>query len=173
MPRLILLSLVLLAGCWFGGPFYSPSETVTALPPGRYRAISPAEDEPEKVVRVSRRGDGMTRVDAPDDEPLTVGFVPLGTAGDAFVGWSDPAEGKRPGDSLQTFWLLFARDGEFRLYLPICEGVAAEIAAAAGASVERDVKVPGCRFADRASLEAALLRLAPRSDEMVRLIRLP
>ena len=172
MRGLILLAMLLLAGCWTGPPFYAASDAVTALPPGIYTMISPSDGESDiEKVRVSIRADGMTLIQAEEERPSVVGLVPLGASGRRYVGWAendDPAA----ADEEHAYWLLEARRGEFLLHMPLCKDEAARIATAAGADVSDEPKSPVCRFPDRRSLERALRRLRPSDEDAVRLIPL-
>lgn len=172
MRGLILLALLLLAGCWAGPPFYAASDAVTALAPGMYAMISPSDGESDiERVRVSIRPDGMTLIQAEEERPSVVGFVPLAGRGRRYVGWAENDE-PAAAEEEHAYWLLEARRGEFLLHMPLCKEEAARIATAAGAEISDEPKSPVCRFSDRRGLERALRRLRPADEDAVRLIPL-
>jgi hypothetical protein len=170
MRGLILLLLLLLAGCWVGGDFYTPADAVTAVPPGRYKMVGDEPVEPdEEVVRVSIGSDGMTRLSVVGEEPMIIGFAPLDPQGRKFVGWTKVGDEGSPGRET-IYALLVARSGDYVLDLPGCRGPDEAVAVAAGAVAGRPPELPFCRFASRSSLERALLNLRPAPDEVIRLI---
>lgn len=154
---LALLGLLFLSGCWIGDPLYTAADARPGIAPGRYSVVTP--DGATKVMLVSLRDDGMTRIDLEDEpgDPSFVGFAPLDPAAGTSVGWWAP-----PGSSAKLAYGLLRRqaDGVYLVLLPRCLETQA-IAAAAGGTVTR----PGtagasCDFPGRASLETAMRALA-------------
>ena len=165
MRVLLIAALAIgLPGCWTGLNLYHPSDARPAIPAGVYIAGEPKG--PQRAYRVSILPHGMTKFDGQEDKDQVYGFAPLGTSG-MLVAWWD-IEGRPDGrltenDANQMYALMVrGRDSSFRIYAPACTDEGAKIARKYGAAVEGGAS-PTCRFADRASLEAALRRL-PRKD---------
>jgi len=164
--RLVVLALAsfALTSCWYGISLYSPSDAQHAIPAGMYLAT--AKDEPTKALRVSILANGLTQFDS-GEKKETYGFAPLDPGRAAFVMWvpvkdNDPKGSNEPGE-YQIYLLLVRRqDGEYRIYPPDCKDEDGRVARKNGATIESGPS-PTCRFANRASLEAALLQL-PRDE---------
>lgn len=169
---LLILALVLVAGCWSGESLYRHSDARTVIQPGIYRSTT--RDRAERVYRISILSNGMTQFDGGEKKEI-YGFAPLDR--DTFVAWLDVRDmGETPngesGDN-QIYALMVRRpDGGFTIYPPECKDEEAEIARKAGATVESAMS-PACHFPSRASLEKAL-RLLPRDESSaMRLTRIP
>lgn len=166
MRRLALLAVLLLSGCWTGGPFYQPSDAVQPLAAGVYHAsgIDPVSRAPEEgPMRIWVGADGLTRLGDSDvgeeaDPALIGGFAPLGDGPDRFVMWITHWDGRDlTGERTGYGVLTREADGAWRLRIPGCTG--AMTAMAEGAEVARTEEgVTVCRFASRDQLVAALRR---------------
>jgi hypothetical protein len=154
---LALLPLLVLAGCFTGGPFYSSSDSRGPIPDGRYRLVGAAI---EQVVALSRRADGTVDVRevGSDDEPNRAGFVPLDAQGRRYAVWAEPRRDPSPLFSSAYGLLERRRDGGWTFHLVHCDGIE-ELAAAAGAEVEHGSLGAFCMFPSRDSLERALRRI--------------
>jgi hypothetical protein len=168
---LLILALVLVAGCWTGDSLYKHSDARSPIQPGIYRSTGP--DESGRVYRISILPNGMTQFDGGEKKEI-YGFAPLDR--NTFVAWIDVRDnGEAPnaesGEN-QIYSLMVRRpDGEFRIYLPECKDEEAELARRAGATIGAGPSAT-CRFASRAALEKAL-RLLPRDDSSaMRLVRI-
>ena len=167
----LLPAVVLLWGCWTGAPFYSRAELRAPVPPGLYRTIGTDSPSDHDRYRVSVRRDGYTsfaRIDGGDT--ALAGFVPLPGSRTLFVAWFEEGGARGNDDSIRAYGLLERRGREFLASFPMCSETRA-MAEAAGAVFLPDPKVPLCRFPDRASLEAALKRVAAEGPtETLRLV---
>ena len=166
MRFLVLLSALLLSGCWAGDGLYSKSDARQPIPAGTYRATDP--DGKTRLENIALLPDGMTRIGDTDGKGL-YGFAPLDEQNRRFVAWyhEDSAD---PDDRTQVYMLLERRsDDEFVLYAPQCDGDGAEIATRAGARVEKG-SVDTCVFATRASVETALRQIR-NSEDAIRIVR--
>lgn len=161
MRRLILLLALPLAGCWEGGIFYAASESRPALPPGVYQIVPTDDPADTGTAQVSMLNNGMTQI---GDEKGTnvVGFAPLG--GSYFVMWLPQQE-----QSWALYALFQTEAGRYRFVVPFCDKTKA-IAAAAGAKVAPDPKIPICRFRTRAQLEDGLRHLEGRKIDSIEFI---
>ena len=161
---LIAILAIGLSGCWTGLNLYRPSDARPAIPAGVYIAGEPKG--PQRAYRVTALANGMTEFHGQEDKDQVYGFAPLGPSG-LFVAWweIEPRSDGRPtdNDENQMYALMVRRrDGSFRIYAPACTDEGAKIARKYGAAIEGGAS-PTCRFADRASLEAALRKL-PRNE---------
>jgi hypothetical protein len=133
---LLILALVLVAGCWTGAGLYRHADSRAVIPPGIYRSTVP--DEPERVYRISTLPDGMTQFDGGEKKEI-YGFAPLDRG--TFVAWLDVRDiGDAPngesGDN-QIYALMVRRpDGGFNIYPPECKDEEADIARKAGGTIE-------------------------------------
>jgi hypothetical protein len=165
-----LLTLVLSA-CWTGTPFYAAKEVRAPIAAGVYRTVGTDSPSEHGRYRVTVRADGYTSLAQLDGGDTTVaGFAPLPGRDGVFVAWFQESleKGWEPGTL--PYGLLERRGREYRVSFPMCSDTRA-LAEAAGALFQPDPKVPLCRFPDRASLEAALRRVADEGPmETLRLI---
>jgi hypothetical protein len=167
----LLPAVFLLAGCWTGAPFYAQAELRSPVPPGLYRTVGTDSPSDHDRYRVSVRRDGYTsfaRIDGGDTG--VAGFVRLPGSKALYVTWFEEGGARGDDDSIRAYGLLERRGGEFLVSFPMCSETRA-MAEAAGALFLPDPKVPLCRFPDRASLEAALERVAAEGPmETLRLV---
>lgn len=156
-----LAGLLLLSGCWSGGPFYSPADARPVIPAGDYRMLMQISGEAD-LVRISVRGDGMTRVYFPErpGEPAHLGFAPLDERGRRFAVFAEPPRSVPNAPAiLGTYALLVPEDGgAFRVQSIYCDGTE-QLAIESGATVTRGPLGADCSFPTRDSLETALRRL--------------
>ena len=170
MRPLIVLLVLLLGGCWESAPFYSASDAVSVIEPGRYEAID--QNGARRIARIGTRTDGMTRW-LEDDREDVYGLFPLDRDAGRFIVWTDEVIDDDEGERHVLYALLQRLGpGEFLLYIPSCRDRDAEVAVAAGAEQSHGIS-PTCRFSTRAQLESAFRRLHPGAEESVRLTRLP
>lgn len=179
MRAFLLCWLLLLAGCWTGGPFYQPSDAVAVIPAGDYDTTfteSPDADGESGIAQVSIGPDGLTTIagEGPrmeDGSALVMGFAPLAGSRDRFVAWIVHAHRfDRSGERNAYALLVREADGAFRLHVPACvPGPMRAIAEAAGAipSRRQEDDLFDCRFPDHASLLAALRRFDADRPEIV------
>jgi hypothetical protein len=163
MRFLVVLCSFLLPGCWYGVSLYAPSDARPAVPAGVYLAT--AKDEPTESYRVSLLPNGLTQFDT-GEKKETYGFGPLDPAAGAYVMWlpvkDDDKTAEGPGEYQIYLLLVRRRDGEYRIYPPVCTDEEAEVARRNGAAIEAGPPA-SCHFNDRASLERALRQL-PRDE---------
>ena len=169
-PLLVAALSLALAGCWTGLNLYRPSDARPVIPPGVYLAGEP--DGHQRAYRVSILPDGMTEFQAQEEKTQVYGFAPLATP-NIFVAWweIEPRPDGRPteNDANQMYGLVVRRaDGSFQIFAPPCSGIGADIAGKQGAKIEVGSS-PTCRFADRASLEAALMQVSRKEADALTL----
>jgi hypothetical protein len=171
LRRLVPLLALMLSACWEGKPFYSRDELLAPIRPGLYRTIGTNSPSDHGVYRVSVRPDGYTLVARLDGaETQLVGFVPLPGRDGLFVAWFEELTDKLGKDEGTAYGLLERRGDEYVASFPMCSQTRA-LAEAAGAVFHADPKVPICGFADRASLETGLRRVAAEGPmETLRLV---
>jgi hypothetical protein len=159
----------LLGGCWAGPLFYTDADLAAPLRPGVYALVEPDGTDEQPPMRISIRRDGYTRLDPTDGSEGDVhGFARLPGAEGLYVSWGHERDDDVPGGGT-IYSLLDARDGRYRLLMPLCSETR-RTAEAAGARFVEDPKVPVCRFARRQALESALIALAERpGSEWLRL----
>jgi hypothetical protein len=149
-------AILFLSGCWLGDALYTEADARPGIVPGRYRVITP--DGAAKVMLVSLRADGMTRIDLEDEpgNPSFFGFAPLDAAAGTYVAWWSP-----PRSRNQLAYALVRREsgGVYVALLPRCLETQA-IVTAAGGTVRPGASAPTCSFPNRESLAAALRALA-------------
>jgi hypothetical protein len=159
MPRLVpaLGMLLTLAGCWSGRPWFAASDSVAAIPDGRYRLAEPGgRPEGNEVLRIAHQRDGALRIDG-GDAPLRAVIVPLGGAGGVgrYIVQLEKPDPDRPGKAM--FLMLDGREGRYQITIPRCGSAAAEAAEGSGGSVARDPQAGStCVFADRDTLVTTL-----------------
>ncbi|MGQ0659878.1 hypothetical protein [Sphingosinicella sp.] len=182
MRALLLCGLLLLAGCWTGGPFYQPADAVPAIPAGGYDFTfteGPNAPRQNGVVQVAIRPDGLTTITEQSPEPgvatvMVLGFAPLPDSRDRFVAWIVRAlHYDRSGGRNAYAVLVREANGTFRLSVPACvPGPTTEIAQAAGATPFRrqEDDLFDCRFPDHASLLAALRRFDADPPDIVEML---
>jgi predicted small lipoprotein YifL len=166
---IVLLSAILLSGCWWEGPIFYPPDATAAQPisPGLYEARSADRGERPDRVRFTRLANGAWG-DGGDAKSWTF-FVRLaGTSRDLWIVETIPTDGPDAG-----YGLMERAGDQWALDVLItCRGTQ-QIVHAAGGVVENDDPPgadgsadrpsgnnPVCRFADRAALERALLAYA-------------
>lgn len=164
MRPLVIAAVLLLSGCWEGPLFYSASDAVQPLEPGRYEFSSP--DEAPALVSVTVDADGMTRI--ADDR---FGFVPSDRAGGTYIMWDEPEEA---GEQAEVQYLVLQRrsEREYAMYSPQCEGEERRIALAAGARLIEDRNVNRCHFPTRESLQEAVRNWRPQAGQGARMVRI-
>jgi hypothetical protein len=170
--RLVPLLALILPACWVGKPFYTQDELRAPIRPGLYRTVGTDSPSDHGGYRISVRPDGYTviaRLDGAETE--VVGFVPLPGRDGLFIAWFEKSPGgKWEADDGMAYGLLERRGSEYVASFPMCSETRA-LAEALGGVFHADPKVPICGFADRASLEAGLRRVAAEGPmETLRLV---
>ena len=167
MRFLVLIAALFLTGCWAGEALYSDSDAKQPIPAGSYRAIN--EDGKDGVENVVLLPNGMTQIGDPDGKAL-YGFAPLDDQNRRFIVWYRENNDNAADARGQVYLLLERRSNdEFVMYMPKCDDLDSEIAAKAGAIVEKGA-IPTCHFKSRASLETAMRQLRPTKD-LIRIVR--
>jgi hypothetical protein len=172
--RLLLLPLLLLAGCsWTGEAFYAASEAQAAIAPGNYRTDESASPGPNVVpIRISVLPSGLTSFDLANGErgESLAGFVPLGSDGRFHIFWLARFDGRDvPADGVPYGLIERLADGHYKIYLPDCGHDRAD-AVAAGAMPVSQGGQSDCRFPNRASLEAGMRAYAAHPFDGMELI---
>ena len=164
MRALVIAAALLLSGCWEGPLFYSASDVVRPIEPGRYEFSAP--DEAPSLVPVTIEPDGMTRID--DDR---MGFAPVDPGANTFIMWGEP---ETPEEQAHLQYVILRRvtEREYMLYIPQCEGDARRIAVAAGAELIEERNVTICRFPTREALREAVRNLRPEAGSGARMVRI-
>lgn len=163
---LCLATLMLLAGCWQGKAFYSAKESAAPLALGRY-VTADRTGATGGAVTVTRLPSGVTRVTGLkpllDVESADIVFVAV--AGLPPETWITQVADSS-GDAL--FGVLARRNGKMMLQpFILCQKDLAEVAKGAGATRPPSKEIePPCIFPDRASLERAMIRIAPKLQFM-------
>ena len=161
-----LATLLLVTGCWQGKQFYSAKESAAPLAAGRY-VTADRTGATGGAVTVTRLPSGATRVAGlkavlGSDSADVVFAAVTGLPPETWITQvADPS-----GDAL--FGLLARRNGKMMLQpFILCQKDLAEIAKSAGAQVPPSTEIePPCIFPDRASLERAMIRIAPKLEFM-------
>jgi hypothetical protein len=173
VPRLLLLPLLLLAGCsWSGDAFYASSEAQAPIAPGTYTTNESAHPAPNGMVRISVLPSGLTRFELPDTGrgDIQAGFVPLGTDGHFHILWVARLGGEdTPAGEIPYGLLELRPGGHYMVYLPDCSHDRAD-ALAAGAAPGAEGGDPDCVFPNRASLEAGMRAYARHPYDGLELI---
>jgi hypothetical protein len=149
------IAVFLLAGCWTGTPWFTPSGTATPLPDGRYRMLSAETPSAQgDVLSVTRQPDGALALDGAD-KPLRAVIVPLDPAG---ASHRHIVQLQQAGHTTHALYLLLDDgDGRYRLALLPCGDRWAEAAERSGGSIIRDPQAAAtCDFGNRDALVAAL-----------------
>jgi hypothetical protein len=174
--RLLLLPLLLLAGCgWNGDAFYAASEAQAAIAPGNYRSDeSPNPGPNDAAIRISVLPGGLTRFELTNGErgESLAGFVPLGPNGRFYILWIARFDGQDAPAGGVPYGLIERRaDGHYMIYMPDCGHDRAD-ALAAGAVPRAGGTPPDCYFSSRASLEAGMRAYASHPFDGLELIPL-
>lgn len=161
----VLLSAMLLSGCWWSGPVFYPPDPAAVQPisPGLYQARSAdSTDKPERV-QIARLANGAWG-EKKDPSSWTYFARLSGSSRDLWIMETMAT------DSSDVGYGLFERTGDRLTMDPLilCRGTQA-IVRAAGGTVENDDppnpdgtvnRMVTCRFASRAALERGLLAYA-------------
>ena len=172
--RLLLLPLLLLAGCgWTGEAFYTASEAQPVIVPGDYRTDESANPGPHIApIRISVLPGGLTRFEVANGErgESLAGFVPLGSDGRFHILWLARFDGHDlPADDVAYGLIERRADGHYKIYLPDCGHDRADAVAAGAMPVSQGAQ-PDCRFPNRASLEAGMRAYAGHPFDGMELI---
>jgi hypothetical protein len=157
----ILVTCVLLAGCWqMKTRPYRDVPGVTVFAPGKVTLVGP--DKVPQHYRLSRQPKGryrFTSIDKGQDfgEGFDLGFFPLpGAPSHVLIYQAAPLDHPRTEDSLRYYGVLVVTGPRSAEEIrPDCE----KDARAARASGTRPGKDGACTFATRAALETSLLAL--------------
>lgn len=164
MRALVIAAALLLSGCWEGPLFYSASDVVRPIEPGRYELTAPG-DPPEQVF-VTIAADGMTVIQ--DDR---MGFVPLDPGASTFIMWGEPQTAEER-EHVQYLVLHRLSMREYQLDIPQCEADERGVALAAGAQLVQERNINICRFQSREALHEAVRNLRPRPGTGGRMVRI-
>jgi hypothetical protein len=167
MRLLVLTALVLsLSGCWSGNSFYTASESVAAIPAGKYEVYDIRgprskndEDSYGERIKISYNADGTANVEGAEggDSSNSI-LVKLGDQPDLYVVQANlGAPLPKIGSSLYA--LVHVVPNGYQIAVPRCDQKRAAIwdrAIVSGLLVGK----PFCKFSNRAGLETALLDYA-------------
>jgi hypothetical protein len=171
--RLLLLPLLLLAGCnWSGEAFYAATEAQSPITAGNYTTSESAHPTPSGTAHISILPDGMTRIEpsGTGHGEIITGFVPLGPGGHFYILWVARFGGEDVPVGGIPYGLLEQRpNGHYMVYLPDCSHDRAD-ALAAGAAPNAEGGDPDCVFPNRASLEAGMRAYAVHPYDGMELI---
>lgn len=158
-----------LSGCWTGPTFYAPSETVQAIPAGKYkihrehsklpdyynRSYERHYQEPNEV-RISYNGSGRTVVkNGGEIGEETATVVPFNKAEGTYIAQIDKLEATRFGGQA-VYALIRVTPRGYDLAVPICaDEHPVEVDADDDAGLP-GVKLPSCKFRSRKDLETAM-----------------
>jgi hypothetical protein len=153
MKRVLLgLALLpLLAGCWTGEPWFTPSDAVAALPDGNYR-LTEADSADGEIVQITRQPDGALQIAGPEGPLYRAIPVPLnpGMADDRYI---VQFESVMPGSQAALYLLLDGSNGRYRASIMSCSGDVAEAVGHSGGTVTRDPQTAAsCHFDERDTL---------------------
>ena len=166
------LLLLLLSGCWTGGPWYGAADNRSAVPDGRYRLVHSEMPGEGDILSIHGRSDGATVIDG-TDHPLTAILVPLGGANaHRYVVQLQRDDGVAHS---AMFMLLDDSGDRYRLALLPCSRPWSDEAEASGGSISRDPQSAAtCTFATRDGLLnslASVSKIAKFELELVRQAR--
>jgi hypothetical protein len=167
MRVLVLLSLLLpLSGCWTGNGFYDASESVAAIPAGKYKIVdvqgpitSGDSADYGKRIKISYDSTGLATVDNDQDgDSSEARLIKLGPNPGLYLVQADlGAALPRVGSSLYA--LVQIVPGGYQIAVPRCDQKRAAFwdrAIVSGLLVGKTV----CKFSNRANFEAAMLDYA-------------
>jgi hypothetical protein len=161
LPLIMMLSL---SGCWSGEGFYTPSESVAAIPAGKYklhaeRGLTAHNDDDfayGEKVEISYGADGRALVEnTGEGDANNSTLVKLGDAPGLYVVQADLGA-RVPAIGSSLYALLQVTDRGYNIAVPRCDEkrLGKSRAVASGILVGK----PVCRYSNRADLEEALLR---------------
>lgn len=167
MRKLALLLLVLpLSGCWSGENFYALSESIPAIPAGKYDIVysnDPNDQRDETLysdrIKISYDNDGRAVVDGTEaGDSNSAILVKLGEQPNLYVVQSDlGASIPKVGSSLYA--LINVKPDGYQIAVPRCDQKRAgfyDRAVVSGVLVGK----PVCKFENREDFETAMLDYA-------------
>ena len=169
---LSLLVALLLSGCWWVGPAFYKPDPANAGPfePGLYKVDTLGDHRPAERIRIARAADGTTIVTNPAKaagSPEEIIFAPLPLPGRTI--WIAQWRSGGSAEEARGYGLVEQRGNLVAANVPLgCQGNEALVRSAGGSVSDEDTvdadgnkvgKLTGstCNFADKASLERALL----------------
>ncbi len=173
--KMLLCTVVMalpLSACWKGPNFYSVSESVRAIPAGKYKVVDvysaskPSAnrfDDPEfgSRLKIGYEDDGRVIINNDTDDPAKMMLVPLKDRPNTFVAQIEMdaliARTSAPGS---VYGLVQVRGDRYRVSLPLCDGTRR---LKPGSSViVKGLLVKGrvCSFDDKETFERAMVDYA-------------